>query len=178
MRLIAWQSSIHKSIHPVWTFQICNGNTIPNSPSLQLQIGPIQKIIIKKDAQQVYIILYVMDFQSIEYTRIWDWNMLNIPIFYLFKDRKDKNIYIALQISETVKQNDYEAAIIDIFTKQRLSCAIDIIIAAYGKNKSIYETQADKKIDTVFTYVIKKLLYMNQQVLIHMNQQLLLYMNQ
>ncbi len=41
----------------------------------------------------------------------------------------------------------------DIFTKQRLSCAIDIIIAAYGKN-SIYETQADKKIGTVFTYVI------------------------
>eukprot|EP01084_Bolivina_argentea_P307724 531924_1 len=102
-----------------------------------------------------------MDFQSIEYTRIWDWNMLNIPIFYLFKDRKDKNIYIALQISETVKQNDYEAAIIDIFTKQRLSCAIDIIIAAYGKNKSIYETQADKKNRYCFYLCYKEAAIMN-----------------
>ncbi len=60
-----------------------------------------------------------------------------------------------IQTSETVQPNDYEAAIIEIiFAKQRLACGICIIIAVYGQKKSIYETQADQKIGTVFTYVI------------------------
>ncbi len=45
----------------------CNGNGIPNSSPLQLPIGPIQKIIIKKKAaEQVYIILYLMDAESMD----------------------------------------------------------------------------------------------------------------
>ncbi len=68
---------------------------------IQLPIGSNTKIIIKKKLSKFYIILYLMVLESIEYKRIWDWNFivnLKISIFYLFKDRKYKNNYVALQV--------------------------------------------------------------------------------
>eukprot|EP01084_Bolivina_argentea_P307728 531928_1 len=110
------------------------------------QLEPIQKIIIKKEvAEQVYIIISLMDTDTIEYTRIWNWNFIinqNILIFYLFKDIKDKKIYIALQIPPIVTPNDYEATVIDVASKQSLTRAIHIIIAGYGKKNAMDETQA------------------------------------
>ncbi len=63
-------------------------------------------------------------------------------------------MFLNIYILETVTSNDFEAAIMDIFAKQLLLRGINIIRAGYGKNNSIYETQAVKKIGTVFSYII------------------------